>query len=324
MLWRRASVAIPISLPNAVRGRTMNSDEISVEIAEPRTNDEIAAKLEIAADSADTDAAQSAPLALGKVILLAITVTAFLASLYLNIATLLGDASGNLDGSFSWVVTASALLITAISLGVSFWLYYVRSILLKDGPALVPEKWGVYLAKLGHVVSNTNARTAGSLSNLIAASAHQTEKSDAVLDSFLTLQEVISSRDNEIQRLKKGQDTKIFKRFLARFIRVSTELKKIQLNSQGSEQEKDYEYLCRLMEAALAECGLEPWSPEEGSDYRELGAEVADDPAHVLTDDPAKDFKVASIDSPAYIVEGQGDREIIVQAKVTIFQFKDQ
>ena len=57
MFWRRASVAIPISLPNAVRGRTMNSDEISVEIAEPRTNDEIAAKLEIAADSADTDAA---------------------------------------------------------------------------------------------------------------------------------------------------------------------------------------------------------------------------------------------------------------------------
>ena len=78
------------------------------------------------------------------------------------------------------------------------------------------------------------------------------------------------------------------------------------------------------MEAALEECGLELWSPEVGSDYRELGEEVADDPRHVSTDDPSLEFKIESIDSPAYIVEGQGDREIIVQAKVTIFQLEAQ
>ena len=274
--------------------------------------------------SVATESVQSAPLALSKVIVVAILATAFIASIVFNAVTLLEDSTETSGDSFGWLVTTSALLITAISLGVSFWLYYVRSVLLKDGPALVPEKWGVYLAKLGHVISDSNSRTIESLSALASASAHQTEKAETVLDSFLTLQQAISSRDDEIKRLKKGQDAKVYKRFLARFIRVSTVLEEIKKECAGSEQEKNYKILCRLMEAALEECGLELWRPEVGSDYRELGEEVADDPRHVSTDDPSLEFKIESIDSPAYIVEGQGDREIIVQAKVTIFQLEAQ
>ena len=276
----------------------------------------------ISVASVAAESRQSAPLALGKVIALAMLATAFIVSIIFNAVTLWGEPTETSGDSFGWLLTTSALLITAISLGVSFWLYYIRSVLLRDGPALVPEKWGVYLEKMRYVIGESNSRTAESLSALVSASAHQTEKADSVLDSFLTLQEAISSRDDEIKRLRKGQDATVFKRFMARFIRVSTVLEEIHQECAGSEQEKNYKYLCRLMEAALEECGLELWSPEIGSDYRELGEEVADDPNHVSTDDPSLDFRIASIDSPAYIVEGQGDREVIVQAKVTIFQLE--
>ena len=311
----------------------MSTDETSAEDAEVNSNQEGSEESLIPEESEQpviseasvaAESSQSAPLALGRVIALAMLATAFVVSIIFNAVTLWGEPTETFGDSFGWLLTTSALLITAISLGVSFWLYYVRSVFLKDGPALVPEKWGVYLEKMRYVIGDSSSRTNESLSALVSASAHQTEKANSVLDSFLTLQEAISSRDDEIKRLRKGQDATVFKRFLARFIRVSTALEAIRKECAGTEQEKNYKYLCRLMEAALEECGLELWSPDIGSDYRELGEEVADDPDHVSTDDPSLNFKIASIDSPAYIVEGQGDREVIVQAKVTIFQLEAQ
>jgi hypothetical protein len=255
---------------------------------------------------------------------IALAIILFLASLVLN--ALLLSTTGETNGlsTFNWIVVISSLFIGALGLGTSFWMYYARTVYLKNGPALVPEKWGHILAELGHVTNQANMNTMESLTAVLKASNYQTEKSEDLLESFLTLQQVISTRDDEISRLKKGHDAKIFKRFVSRFIRVSVALEEIREEAQDSDQVKNYKYLCRLIQNALEDCGVEQIQPEINSDYREAGPDITDDPTLINTNDSTLDLKIASVESPAYVIEGEGDREIIIPAKVSVYTLEEK
>ena len=189
---------------------------------------------------------------------------------------------------------------------------------------MVPERWGHILAELGHITSKANTNTIQSLTAVLEASQYQTEKSESLLESFLTLQQAISNRDDEISRLRKGYDAKIFKKFVTRFIRVSIALEEIREESESTDQSKNYKYLCRLIQNALEDCGVVQVIPEINSDYREAGPEVADDPTLLDTNDPSLNYKITSVKSPAYIIEGEGDREILIPAKVSIYKIVEQ
>ena len=262
-----------------------------------------------------------------KILGLAVLVAGLFGSILINI-TLLSQGveigTPNSSSTLQWVVIIAALLITAVSLGVSFWLYYVRSLYLKDGPALVPERWGVLINDLRYDTNQSKMDTLERLSAVIEASKHQSAKSEALLESFLTLQDTITNRDKEIARLKKGHDSKIFKRFITRFIRVSISLEEICEEAKESDQAKNYKYLCRKIQNALEECGVEPFAPPVGFDYRELGPEVDDEPKILEIEDASKDFQIASVESPAYVIEGEGDREIILPSKVTIYRSQNK
>lgn len=259
-----------------------------------------------------------------KVLMIAILAALFFASILFNVVIIM-TASDSQESvvSFHWILISGSLVITAISLGISFWLYYVRSIYIKDGPALVPEKWGSFLAGLSETTDRVRSDTAERLSIVLEHTEAQTQKSELLLESFLTLQRAISIRDEEISRLKKGHDAKIFKRFVTRFIRLSVILNEFRHEAIDSDQSKNYKYLCQLLENALEECGLEQVSPELNTDYREMGPEVADDPNIVETSDQSLEFMIASIDSPAFVIEGETEREVIIPAKVTIYRIQE-
>jgi len=264
------------------------------------------------------------PVPVLAIIGIALLVAVFLVSLILNVSLLSKPDQSNPVSTFNWVVVISSLLIAGLGLGISFWMYYARTVYLKNGPALVPERWGHILAELGHVTNQANMNTVESLTAVLKASNHQTEKSESLLESFLTLQQAISNRDDEISRLKKGHDAKIFKRFITRFIRVSVALEEIREEAKDSDQAKNYKYLCRLIQNSLEDCGVEQVRPEINSDYREAGPEIADDPTLITTNDSTLDFKIASVESPAYVIEGEGDREIIIPAKVSVYKLEEQ
>ena len=158
----------------------------------------------------ESDPEESAPIPNPKpvpvlaIIGIALLVAVFLVSLILNVSLLSKPDQSNAVSTFNWVVVISSFLIAGLGLGISFWMYYARTVYLKNGPALVPERWGHILAELGHVTNQANMNTVESLSAVLKASNYQTEKSESLLESFLTLQQAISTRDDEISRLKKG------------------------------------------------------------------------------------------------------------------------
>ena len=270
------------------------------------------------------DASRSLPrFALARVVLISVVAALFISSVFLNVSLLMGGThlTSLSSSSFHWILIIGLVIVTAVSLLISFWAHYIRSIYLKDGPALVPEQWGLVIGKLIDQSKIHHSQYRLSLEKVQKSSVEQNKKSDNLLKNFLTLQRALDVRDEEIARLKKGYDAKIFKRFLMRFIRVDRSLREMEHEFSGQEHQKNYRYLKRIMQDALEECGVEQFEPELGSDYREAGREIADDPKVIETSKVDDDFKIAKIESVGYILEGEGKKEVVVPSKVSIYQF---
>ena len=108
---------------------------------------------------------------------------------------------------------------------------------------------------------------------------------------------------------------------MTKFIRIANVLRELQLEAGTSSDQKNFTYLSRLMGDALEECGVEEFEPKIGTDFREAGPTVTDDPIVQLTATAADDFKIASIQAPGYALETGERPEVIIPAKVSIFRF---
>ena len=107
-----------------------------------------------------------------------------------------------------------------------------------------------------------------------------------------------------------------------RFVRVDRSLREMEGEFSGDEHKKNYRYLVRLMQDALEECGVEQFIPEVGSDYRDAGPQIADDPTVIETEDADKDFKIADIQSAGYVLVGEGETEVVIPSRVSIYRVK--
>ena len=288
-------------------------------------DDKIESKIETEESTAEkhTDILSQTKISVMAICGIALLIVILIVSVVLNVMLLTKPERSNSLIVFHWIVVGGSMLIACFGLGMSFWMYYARTIYLKNGPALVPERWGRIIIKLGNAIKKANKHSDETFNTILKTCKSQTEKSEVLLESFLTLQQAISYRDEEIYRLKKGYDAKIFKHFVARFIRVSVALEEIREQAKNSEQIKNYNYLCKLVQNALEDCGVTQVHPPVGYDYREAGQEIAEDPNIVITENPLLDFQIASVESPAFVIEGEGDREIIIQAKVSIYKFSE-
>ena len=257
-------------------------------------------------------------------ITLGVLIALFLSSIIINITFLISDERPPETNTSvqNWLLVFGLLIVTAGSLTFSFWCYYARSVHLKDGPALVPEKWSVVLYDLLRHWNLYQKQSQTLLEKVSADSKKQGNQADELLNSFLTLQEALSTRDAEISRLRQGYDAKIYKRFLQRFIRIDRSLREMVHEFEGEEGQKNYKYLSRLMEDALEECGVEPFLPEIGSDYRDAGPQVADDPKTVTTQEEAENFKILEVETAGYVINGEGETEVIVPSRVVILRFE--
>lgn len=199
---------------------------------------------------------------------------------------------------------------------------HTKSVLLREGAALVPEEWGNLIRLLiteNQAFNRSNLQTAADVNEKLL---EQSQVANNLLHSFLDLQSALDLRDQEIERLRAGSDVKIFKRFLNRFIRVDKALVEMKLEMAGEENERNYRYLSKVMEDALEECGVEKFKPAVDSDYREAGDEVSDEVTEIPTSDPDKDFQIAEIKSPAYVILGEGKMTVVQPALVSIYRLQ--
>jgi hypothetical protein len=276
-------------------------------------------------DKSSSEASVSA-ISWKKVIIYSTFGVLFLASFALNIFNISNTGDQFDTGPSLWGVTFLLATIAIISVSTAFWLYYGRTLLLKEGPALVPEKWGEYLNRNTETLTTSQENVLRLTEEQFKNSELQLSQSEALMKSFLTLQDALERRDAEISRLQKGYDITIYKRFISRFIRLDKALNEITHEAKETSQFKNYRYLSRLMADALDECGVERLVPDLGEDYRQADKTVADDPKVIMATDPDLDFTIAEVNNDAYIVRGiESDAyEVIVQANVTIYRLGNE
>lgn len=218
----------------------------------------------------------------------------------------------------SWLYLSLFLMCftTIIAVGITFYLYRWRRIILTDGRVLMPEELGASIRGLDHQIDGLT----GGLHSFAVTMQElgQGTRDDAknLLQTFMTLQTALDDRDQEIQRLKRGYDAEIFRRFLNRFIRVDQAADDIV--SSGKIDARSFEEVRELLEDAFAECGVERFEPDLLSDYREANW-VAENPKRTPTSDPGLLYKIAEVVEPGYLIRGLEGDTMIMPAKVCIY-----
>jgi molecular chaperone GrpE (heat shock protein) len=148
------------------------------------------------------------------------------------------------------------------------------------------------------------------------------EKIREMIEVHMKLQSTLDKKEDEINRYKEGYDAKIFHNFLLRFTRVDRTFNDYIKDDNVDETVRDaLEDIREMMEDALAECGVEAFSPEKGLNYKTAEG-VADNPKTIDTDDESKHFTIAEVLDEGYRRETDSGFKVITQAKVSIFVYK--
>lgn len=222
---------------------------------------------------------------------------------------------------WAWIAILVLALAFLGSTAITFYLYRWRRILMSSPHLVVPEELGVWTGKLNDGIRLLSAEVRdfgiplGSCTQEFRRTSEATRSEiNALSQTFLAMQRAIDSRDAELDRFKRGYDSEIFRRFVGRFIRVDQALEDLQ--QSGSIDPKGLEDVRRLLEDAFAECGIEPFSPTLGEDYRTAFG-VASAPKLVRTHQAEKGHTICKVDQPGYMLRGTTD--VIIPARVSVF-----
>ena len=208
-----------------------------------------------------------------------------------------------------------------LSLGVAFLALVIllwRRVRLGKVAALVPEAWGAKLHQATSAFKNEANKIYSATQRLNRQTQQHSHRISQMEETFVTFQKALDEKDEEIRRYKAGYDQQIFSNFVRRFIKVSKYVDKLIEKNKNSD--KYFVSIKSLLRDALEECGVFSFAPEVGSDYRELGKAVADDPNFEWTEDPVQDFKIVKVEEEGYKLK----ETVIVPSRVVIYRLRGE
>jgi len=161
--------------------------------------------------------------------------------------------------------------------------------------------------------------SAQSINDLAEKSLHQSEVTQDFSSSIKSLRDALDDRDQQIKRLHRGYDNAIYRKFVARFIRVNQAVQYFLQESDDSSSQ--LESIQSLLEDALLECNVQSFTPEVGSDYRTAFG-VSDYPKIVDTMIEEHDCQIAEVLESGYYIDGGQEKEVVIPARVAIYRFQ--
>ena len=142
-----------------------------------------------------------------------------------------------------------------------------------------------------------------------------------LIKDFTVLQTALNARDKEIQRLKKGYDSAIYRKYLKRFIRTYDALSDEMEAAKSEDNNQHYKTLKEIREVlmdAFDECGVSSFSPKIGASIK--NAFGVDE--NFLTT-PAKnkeeEYTIANVIESGFKIQTPTGEDCIKKAKVTLY-----
>ncbi len=167
-------------------------------------------------------------------------------------------------------------------------------------------------------IRETVAGTQDLLSRQSAPSAREQEPTDNIVRK---MRNALDERDKEIRRFKRGYDVEVYRKFLTKFARLDQAF--AYFEAQEHVTADNLASLRRLLANALEDCGVEPFAPKVGTDYR-TAVGVSDHPKVIDTKNPGDDFVIAEVLEMGYQVRGtsQSRPEVLIPARVAVYRYK--
>jgi len=257
-------------------------------------------------------------------LLLSVAMLALLAIVYI-----VTTASGSLHQT-DWLLAIS-LGVTFLALAFSLKLILWRKVLTGKQTAIVPDQLlsdfktvtdALYTQESG--AEKCTAAVAGSMNLVIKTSTATTQSIADIKEALEIFQTSLTKKDAEIDRLKKGADAEVFRRFLNRFVRVHRALQEELDDAKNSEDMKvvlsDIQV---LLEDALYDSGVEQFEPTLHTSLSKAEY-VAKQPQILATRDKELDLTIAAVNKPGFILRTPDGSICIQEATVTIYKFKQQ
>lgn len=208
----------------------------------------------------------------------------------------------------------ASLLIVALAALILAALKKRRDELLLSPHLVTPENFHKWTGQVEDVLESVIRATNSNTHDVRESKASLQVAFVEMSQTFLTLQRALDQRDQQLKRAEQGWELQIFRKFLVRFARVDEVLNDPTIDTHAALTQARL-----MMRDALDECGVEPFHPRIGSDYR---TEKGVDDQPILTHVSDKDlfFTIRSVASPGYSVRAaNGDDVIVIPARVEVY-----
>jgi len=215
------------------------------------------------------------------------------------------------------IATSLALILSVL---LSIHLYRWRKISLSKPDTLVPKEWEKVLNQVALTVKQNQLQSIDARSKSQYFHEEVYKNSEKTLEAFMSLHKALDEKDKEIERLKHGYDSYIYRKFLKRFLKAYIATKEMLEEEPTNASLKEAQDMLR---DALQECDVEAFKPLIGDDVRHAKG-IADGPRIIETVDLAKDFTIAEIIDRGYWVRGDTTTLVILEAKVKIYRMKKE
>lgn len=209
------------------------------------------------------------------------------------------------------------VLVLALGLNVVVSVILFRSRMrVADGTAVVvPEVFSEQLRRTEEAVGSASAALEARMEELSGQHASVLERVNTIEGVSQTLRGVIDEQASQMKQLSIGYEAHVLKGFLRKFIRVGEHAAELQ--EEHPESEGPLGNVRLLLRDALEEAGVDEREPEIGADWRKEPL-VTDVTVYAPTDDPEQDGRISRVISPAYVLEGPAQEEILLPAKIEV------
>ena len=135
-----------------------------------------------------------------------------------------------------------------------------------------------------------------------------TKKYDEIFESFSMLQKSLSQKDEEIERLKKGYDLQILKKYAIKLMRVSDTCDAIiQDPKTSSETKSETTFILESLYDLLEDLGIEKYTIKAGVSTKSevFGLPPANEWVTVITNKKDQVFKVKKTIKEGYFINAE-------------------
>jgi len=211
------------------------------------------------------------------------------------------------------------LIISVVALASTFSAFYLyrwrRLLSKKNGKEIhLPEQFNDLMGDFKKIIEKNTTGLQTARTDLWGQGISSNEKIDKMTEIFMTFQKALDEKDIEIKRLKEGDDSKIKRKFLLKFIKIN------QLVNEGTLNKETQDRIKLRFEYALDDCEVEMFMPEKGMDIDDFEDKELEIVTKVKPEKKEDEFKIIEILEEGYRFRVSDKKyELISPSKVNIY-----